>query len=252
MHLLYVDESGSLENKNEPFVLGAIAIREDAINALRRRIDGILSTHLDPHLLTLELHATKIRSGSGPWHSIPKPVRDAVINDVLALLSEQTRDRRLFAVVRSPGAIPDVPPLERAYEELLLRFSTYLKHFDRPASCDTLGLVVADDAKYEHHLQPIVTAWREAGTRFGRLTRIVEVPLFVNSKATRLIQMADFVAHYVFLHYAKPSQMSAAALDRLLPAFDQTDKLHGLVHLTINHGSCSCHACSSRHPVSPK
>lgn len=248
MHLLYVDESGSFEDLNNPVVLGALAIREDAVNALRRRIEGILATHLDHHLITLELHAAKVRGGSGPWRSIPRLVREAILNDVLALLAEQSPDRSLFAVVRSPGAVPGANPLERVFEELLLRFSGYLKHFDHTASPATLGLVIADEAKYERILQPLVHGWRDSGTRFGRLTSIVEVPLFVDSQATRLIQMADFVAHFVFLHYAKPSQASAATLERLLPAFDQTNKLHGLVHLTLNHASCACYACSSRRP----
>jgi hypothetical protein len=61
-----------------------------------------------------------------------------------------------------------------------------------------LGIVVADKARYESTLQPVVGQWRDIGTRFARLTRLVEVPLFVDSKAARLVQAADLVAHAVW------------------------------------------------------
>ncbi len=80
---------------------------------------------------------------------------------------------------------------------------------------DQLGLVIADKAKYEGVLQPIVQGWRTRGTRFGRLGRLAEVPLFIDSKATRLTQAADFVAHGVYRYYTAGDTVSRVTAARL-------------------------------------
>jgi hypothetical protein len=243
MHLLYVDESGSPDGLTGPFVVGAVAVREDAVDGLRRSVESVVAAHLDPHLHRLELHATQVRGGGGSWRGIPALVRTSIVTDLLALLGKREPARRLFAVVRSPGAVPRADPLERVFEELLLRFSSYLKHQDKKEG-RALGLVVADEAKYEAILQPVVRAWREVGTRFGKLTRVTEVPLFVDSSATRLIQLADFVAHGVYRNY---NSGDTSWLDALLPAFDSgRGKLHGLTHLTVDPNACACPACKTR------
>jgi hypothetical protein len=242
MYLLYLDESGSPDDNTQPFVVGGLAIQANSLNGIRRDVEAIVAKRLDPHLHGLELHATEVLGGRGGWRGIPPAVRKGVADDVVAYLGQRQPTRRLFAVAREPGAVNHADPVERVFEELLLRFSTFV----RKTGNAELGLVIADDAKYEKILQPLAQAWRETGTRFGTLTNIAEVPLFVNSKATRLIQMADFVAHAVFRFYRPVSD--PALLTALLPAFDAgTDgKLHGLTHLTLRPKDCGCPACTSR------
>lgn len=106
-------------------------------------------------------------------------------------------------------------------------------------------MFVGDEAKYEKIIQPLMTKWQAgAGTRFGRLTRIAEVPLFVDSKASRLIQLADFVAHAVYLAY---EERETSLFDRILPRVQREHgNLHGLVHLTPRRDQCACVACDSR------
>src|SRR5207245_33720 len=92
----------------------------------------------------------------------------------------------------------------------------------------------------------IVQRWRDTGTRFARLSRLVEVPLFVDSRASRLVQCADVIAHAVYRAYAAGDD---ALLARLLPAFDNDGgRIHGLVHLRPRYRAqdCRCAACSSR------
>lgn len=240
MFLLYLDESGSPEDLSLPFVVGGIAVEAGAVDQLRRDVEAVVARHLDAHLRGLELHATELVTGKNAWRRIPRPVRTALLGDIVTLLGERTQERRLFAVARSPGAVSHADPLERVFEELLMRFSTFL----RRGGAGTLGLVIADKAKYESTLQPLASAWRERGTRFGRLTNIAEVPLFVDSKATRLTQLADFVAHAVFRHYRDADDVM---LRPMLTGFDSTSgKLHGLTHLTVERALCQCPACLTR------
>lgn len=245
MILLYVDESGSLDNPEDHFVVGGLAIHETDVRALNRTLDSIAGRHLDEHLRQLELHAQWIRTGKGPWGRIPREVKQGILNDVSRLLGRfgGHHGYALFAVVRAPEAVPAADPLERTFEELLLRFTQMLIRLGR-AGDEQLGIVIADEAKYEGVLQPLVQRWRTSGTRFARLTRLAEVPLFIDSKATRLTQAADFVAHGVYRHYAAGD---STLFRPMLGAFDtEAGVLHGLVHLVRDYRRCPCAACVSR------
>lgn len=43
--------------------------------------------------------------------------------------------------------------------------------------------------------------FKHQGHALGRLRNFAEVPLFLDSKASRLIQMADLIAYWIFRHY---------------------------------------------------
>ena len=215
------------------------------MRALNRTLDSVAARHLSPHLSQLELHAQWIRAGKGPWGRIPRHVKDGLLNDVPRLLGRfgGHHGYALFAVARAPEAVPAADPLERTFEELLLRFTQMLIRLGREGD-ENLGLVIADEAKYEGVLQPLVQQWRTSGTRFARLTRLAEVPLFIDSRATRLTQAADFVAHAVYRHYAAGD---SRLITPMLTAFDtQGGVLHGLVHLIRDYRRCPCPACVSR------
>ena len=247
MILLYVDESGNPESSRETFVVGGVAVHEADLTKLRERIEAVLDRHLDPHVQLAEIHAAWILSGRGIWRNVPRAAKQDLLSDLCKILAEfrnVTRHRfALFAVAKEPGSVPSANPLERTFEEMYLRFNTFLGRRGMPDGQE-LGLVVADDSKYEKLLQPMVREWQELGTRFGRLRQIAEVPLFVDSRTTKFLQLADLVAHATWRCYEKGDD---ALLTRLLPAFDSSNEvMHGLVHLTRAHKSCLCVACRTR------
>ena len=245
-YLLYVDESGDLSDPQGHFVLGAVAVRDSEVRSLTRLIERLVARHLDEHLRGLELHAQHIRKGKGPWRSVPPRVKSGLLDDVSRALGSFSAQQgcTLFAVVRAPLAVPSSEPLERCFEELLLRFSLMLRRVHEGGRPE-MGLVIADKARYEDTLQPLVQAWQwTSGTRFGRLSSLAEVPLFLDSRASRLTQVADLVAHGVYRRYAEDD---SSLFDRLLPGFDRSEEVvHGLVHLVRNYLTCDCPACRSR------
>ncbi|HVE82968.1 MAG TPA: DUF3800 domain-containing protein [Myxococcales bacterium] len=248
MYILYVDESGSVGDAREHFVLGAFAVHESDVQRLRAAVEEVSARHLDAHLSKRELHAQNIRSGSGFWRGIPKDVRYRLLEDLANLLGTFRSSRArfaLFGVAKHPQGVPGADPLERPYEELFLRFTQMLVRLRVP----DVGIAVADESRHESTLQPIVRNWQETGTRFAKLTKLVEVPLFVDSAATRLIQLADLVAHSIFRAYDREDD---SLLRRILPAFDEDGgRRHGLVHLTPQHRTCACSACASRQAARP-
>jgi len=109
-------------------------------------------------------------------------------------------------------------------------------------------VVIADDSRLERSLQRWMLQWRKQGTSTGTairpLSAYAEAPLFVDSKASRLVQLADFVAHWVHRAYEVGDD---SVLRKLLPGFDQEDgRIHGLVHLVHGYRTCDCPACESR------
>ena len=246
IHLLYVDESGDPDNPLGHFVLGGLALHESDVDPFRRRVEGIVRKYLHIQLRELELHAHSIRTGRNRWRGIPRDAKTSILADLSRLLGSYSSPHgfALFTVIRAPGAVPHADPLQRTYEELLLRFNELLKRLSHVTGTPQFGIVVADRARYELIVQPIVSQWRTTGTRFGRLKHIVDVPLFVDSKATRLIQLADMVAYASYRYYEAGDDLM---LGRILRSFD-TDQgvIHGLVHLVRNHRHCPCPACVSR------
>ena len=99
--------------------------------------------------------------------------------------------------------------------------------------------------QYGEPLQLLARRFREAGTRWGTLRNMAEVPLFVDSAASRLIQIADLLAWAVWRRY---EYHDTRYFDGIVGRFDRDGGvIHGLVHRRAGApGDCSCPACMSR------
>lgn len=250
MYLLYVDESGNYADPADHFAVGGLAIHEQDIKLFRKRVDESVKRNIaNPAVQALEIHAQHIRSGKGGWRGVPHQAREGLLLDLCSTIARFSTRRpqpfALFSVTSAPGSIPHADRLERCFEELFLRFNQFLIRQNRYGP-GPLGLIIADRAKYEGILQPIARQWHEEGTRFKRLRRLIEVPLFCDSEETKLIQMADLVVHSIYRKYARADSTYS---DLLMPSFDtEGDVIHGMTHLTTDFRSCACEACASRRP----
>ena len=140
-------------------------------------------------------------------------------------------------------ASPD-DPVERAFEEICNRFNLYLTRLHNRDASWPRGLVVMDKSHYEDILQGLAKRFREQGTRWGDLRNLAEVPLFVDSAASRLIQVADLLAWAVWRRY---EQTDSRYFDRIAGRFDsEGGVIHGLFHLKPASEQCQCAACLSR------
>jgi hypothetical protein len=63
------------------------------------------------------------------------------------------------------------------------------------------GLIVMDESKQEKPLQTLARKFRIDEARWGHFRNLAEVPLFVDSRASRMIQVADLVAWFTFRKY---------------------------------------------------
>ena len=186
MHLLYLDDAGSVPNPDERyFVLGGVSVFEAQVNHFISEMD---------------------RLAESVWPEKP----DAV---------------------------------ELAFEDLTSRFDRYLTRLRQDGDRQR-GMMLLDQTVHETPLQELARDFRKMGTRWGNIQNIADVPVFVNSKASRLVQVADHVAYATFRRF---NAGDAQYFDIIASRFFTADNVvHGLSHKVADHGNCMCPACLSR------
>ncbi len=247
MHLLYLDDSGSIANRNEEyFVLGGVSVPEASIHWLSEQLEGI-AARIDPvHSRQVEFHASEIFSGrQNPWNEFRvKEERAQIIKEVLLVLKNAYPGIVVFACAIHKEPFPKDDLMSKAFEDLSSRFNMYLHRLSTAGKYEK-GIIILDKTTYENSLQELAKSFRIEGNRWGsRLKHIPEVPFFVDSKASRLTQLADHIAYAVFRRY------NAGDLNYFNCIEDRFDRsegiIHGLAHLQTNNPHCTCPACITR------
>jgi hypothetical protein len=249
MHLLYVDESGGddANAKDQYFVLGGISAFERVPYHFCAEVEEIqhqvFPTVTDP----IEFRASAIWSGNGePWTSMPRTDRMNLMRRIYRLLARGTTGIALFGVALHKADFPKAVPIQRTSEELAGHFDAYLTGLEIADNNNEKqrGLMIFDKSRHEKTVQGLMNQYRTTGARFGTIKHLAEVPLFSDSKITRMLQMADFIAYAIYRRY---ESQDAQFFDMLLPRFhQQTGVIHGLMHLDTNYRECYCPACLSR------
>jgi hypothetical protein len=136
-----------------------------------------------------------------------------------------------------------------AYEVLLNKFDVMLKHARTRHSLPNRGLVIHDRrVVVERDIQEWTSGWRRTAGNIGQLRNLADVLLFADSRASRLLQMADLVAYSLHRHYW-PDVVSDSGFAAIYETFHRSDgALHGCVHYTpsFGAGSCECDPCTHR------
>ncbi len=250
MHLLYVDDSGSVGNASEThFILGGVAIFERGIYHVIKALDDVVAGFGlggNPH--DIELHGNEMYNGrSNPWSSVKRSVREQMIKAALNVIVTQRSAIRLFGVAVNKAHIAPQDPVEYAFEEICNRFNLYLRRSNNRegrSGQGQRGLVIMDESHHEQPLQALARHFRVNGTRWGSLKSMAEVPLFVDSKASRAIQLADLVAYALWRKY---ESQDGRFFDSTIPFFDsEGGVIHGLVHTKPRSPQCFCPSCMSR------
>ena len=245
MYLLYLDDSGSAQNQDEThLVLGGFSVFERQLHWLATKLDDLAREILPSDPDAVEFHASHIFSGRiAPWKNMDKTERCEIIKRVLQIFADSHASTAAFAcAVHKQSCTQD--PMECAFEELCSRFDMQLKRLHAGGETHR-GLIIVDKSYYETSLQQLARNFRSLGTRWGnRLVNVTEVPLFVDSRACRAIQIADHIAYSVFRRYHAGD---TSYLDIIAQRFDsEQGRLHGLVHRQTQMPNCMCLACQSR------
>ena len=251
MFILYIDGSGSVSNPDEKhFILAGVAVFERTVfHAIKALDDTVDSFGLDHPSGEIELHGNPMLQGKvAPWKSVARPRRVELMKETLGVLTGAAKNARAFGIVVDKQSISPSDPVEYAFEEICNRFNLFLNRNFRSrggrAEDKQKGLVVMDESNYEQPLQALARNFRISGTRWGHLRNMAEVPLFINSQASRLIQLADMLAFALWRKYEKSD---STFFDPIVSKFDADGGvIHGLVHRKSSTEVCYCPACMSR------
>ena len=246
MYLLYLDESGNESDVTDKhFVLGGLAVFERQTYFLSRDVEEVQTRHF-PSLPPIEFHASSMRAGKHFWRDIERAKRETILGDLARVIRNSNQEGvALFAaVVEKTKDLWGERAVEYATEEICRRFDIFLarRHFGGDPQ---RGLLIFSEGKFDKRAKIWVRNFRELGTRWGTLKNLSDIPYFASVRENRLLQLADVIAHGMFLLYERRD--SSLAKD-LISRFDQADGvMHGLMHFRADRSSaCPCPACSSR------
>lgn len=254
MYLLYLDDSGSVGNANEThLVLGGVIVHEERLYWLKKKLDELAVRLFGDAGENEEFHCSEIFSGrTPPWEKFTsKDQRKGIILQILDVAAKQCSTQAapeqvttLIACAINKGDYPGRDAMEMAFEEICNRFQLFLVRKYHDLKKRVKGMIILDESTYETPLQRLIKNFNRQGDRWGRRPEdIVEVPLFVDSRASRPIQLADAVAYAVFRYY---SQMDMTYFNPIQNCFDTEDgQIRGLIHKSINQG-CTCPSCLTR------
>lgn len=245
MHLLYLDDSGSAANPAEDYlVLGGVAVFEAQVYHVTQQLDALAEDIYPADPNSVEFHASEIFARrTDPWRGMTRDQARGVIISVLKILREAYNSAKAFACAVHKASYPDQDPMELAFEDLCSRFDRYLQRL-RSQGDRQRGLLILDRSADETSLRKLSKEFRQLGTRWGGLHAITETPLFVDSRASRLVQLADHVAYSVFRRF---NASDATYFDVIASRFDESGGvIHGLSHKAADNHHCRCPACVSR------
>ncbi len=203
MYLLYADESGSVHDaKQQMFVLAGFCVFERQGFWIANELDKIAARFNPADPASVELHGNPMQSGKGIFRRFPKEDRTQAIEDALKVFLASHPSNRLFASVVNKARVSPIDPVEFAFEQLASRFDHYLTRLHKSGDTQR-GVILFDKSTYETTLQSLATDFRTIGHSWGILRNFSEVPLFMDSKASRLIQLADLIAYAIFRNYER-------------------------------------------------
>ena len=234
MHLLYLDESGDPYSWDvyNTFVLAGVAVFEGELNKTVSCLDEIQKQFFPEIHVPLNFHADHIRNRRGRFREMSECRRSQLLHSIYATISEAKRPGLVcFAtVVDISWARPGRDACIGAFTEICRIFNLFLmKQFQ--SGHPSKGILIIDPSGREDRYRQCVTDLRVHGASWGHIGNIVDVPYFAQSKETRMVQLADFCAHAVYLNYERNR---SEFFDMIQPRFarDENGGVYGLSHLT--------------------
>jgi len=227
MHLLYLDDSGSVSDPNTPyFVLAGVSVFERKAHWIEEKLHEIAKRFDPADPYALEFHGSPMRSGKQRWRKYPRADRINAIKEVLQEgVVSQKRGVTLFGVAVKRGSLTTgQDPVEYAFEQLSSRFDQYLMRIYRNTGDGQRGIIIFDKSSTEKRIQTLARDFKHFGHTWGKTRNYAEVPLFLDSRSSRLIQLADLIAYSLYRFVAHKDNSFFQVISR---SFDQD---HGTEH----------------------
>jgi len=216
MHLLFIDESGSLAPKgkhtpDDKFVLGGISISEDTWF----KVDADLKALKKKYAVSEEIkwryfHTEKGKTTS--LSSLDEKQKEQFRTDIYSIITRY-KSIKIISVVANVGLcyqrthIQSVDDLYwYAYKRLTERFQYYLQDLTKEAGGKMNGIVICDhrERRQDKRLQDMHYKMMHGQEEYtSNFSNILEGVFIVPSHFSTGIQLADMVAGSIYRWYAK-------------------------------------------------
>lgn len=205
MYLLYSDESGSVDDPNgDFFILAGISIFERQTHWLDQKLEQVAERfNASFPNGKCEFHGSPMHSGRDGWKYNATPAERAqAVVDILNLLNNKHSKIRIFASVIEKRLFADKSNIiPTAFQEMAFAFDNSLRAIYSKKNNAQRGLILFDKSTSERMIQDLSYSYKHIGTSNDKLRNFAEVPVFVDSQASRLIQLADLVAYWIYRYY---------------------------------------------------
>lgn len=204
MHLLYLDDSGSVSDKTDRFVvLAGFCVNEKQTHWIDKGMNDLVLPFAGNSPYDWEFHGTDMRDkGRKIWRTLPYDVRKNVLLSALSLVTE--KKLRLFAAVIDKTTCSSEDDMTKLlFEQTSSRFDHFLQRINskKKATIKEKGILIVDRAKKELEIQRLTLDFKHRGYTWGKLKNMAEVPLFLDSRSSRLIQLADLIAFSIYRYF---------------------------------------------------
>jgi hypothetical protein len=194
MHLLYLDHSGEVTDPDQfHIVMAGIACFERQTHWISAELEKIAARFNPAEPAAIELHANPMITGNHGWKAYPQADRRLAVLDALRVAAQSHKSNVLFGICKDKRAARSLDFVSECFEEICNRFDRYLGRLHKGGDTQR-GIIIFDKASYETKVQGLATNFRTIGHSWGVIRNLSEVPLFLDSRASRLIQLADIIA----------------------------------------------------------
>ena len=202
MYLLYLDDSGTTGDPQTPnCIFAGFSVFETGTYWIEKDIDAIAQKYSLP--VNMEFHASHINTGRNVWRKMQRNIREGILFDLCNVIKNRNRDLRIFAsihnIARSRSENNDLN--KEMFTQVASRFDMFLGRIYKSTSKKERGIIIFDKSKSERIIQNMSHTFKSTGHQWGTLRNLAEVPLFLDSKASRLIQLADIIAYAIHRKY---------------------------------------------------
>lgn len=180
--------------------MAGVCVFERKTHWVEQELNAVASRFAPKNPYSIELHGSPMRSGRDGWKNFPLEDRLQAMKDALkfGVQNYYPKGVRLFGAVVKKNSLAGTDPVEHAFEQLSSRFDLFLKRIYAKHQEAQRGIILFDKSSTEQRIQTLSREFKYSGHAWGKTKNFAEVPVFLDSKASRLIQLADLVAFALY------------------------------------------------------
>ena len=182
MKILYLDESGSINHPHQKYyVLAGVSLSIQDKATAEKILNQLVTKTKNNNPEELEIHANVIYSGRGFWRSKGLNERKNFIKNCLEDVIKEISCNVYY-----------IAETEKTKSQIIKNFYFIVDKFDNiltalPPIAIKNGLVVSDKMSFEEDIQLMARQYQ--------FKNLIEVPVFIDSRSSRMVQFADLVAY---------------------------------------------------------